>query len=798
MKFPFSWLVEYINTELTPSQTAKLLTQNGIEVESLEHSTLNYNGVVVGRVLRTEKHPNADKLCVATVSDGTSEYQVVCGAPNCRTGLKTAFAKAGATIKEPSGETFTIKQTKLRGVESYGMLCSAKELQIGDEADGIMEFAEQIKEGTDLHDLYADTIFEVGLTPNLGHCASLIGIARELSAVTKKQICYPKIQLTKSPTSSTAAINVSIKETKDCPRYSCRIIKGVKIAPSPEWLQKRLIACGMRPINNIVDLTNYVVLEMGHPLHAFDLDLLHGPELIIRSAQEGETIVTLDAKERILSQGDLLICDQTRPVAIAGVMGALNSEVGEKTQNILIESAYFNPATIRRTSKRLGLMTDASRRFERGTDPNQLVKALNRVTTLIQEVAGGTVSDAVIDIASTTFPSKQIACRLSRINLILGTQLSVSEVETIFQGLELQSTWDGTDQFQVTIPTYRGDLQQEIDLIEEVARIYGYDNLPRPLTHYHGSTLPNSPIFDIERETRVRLLSEGLQEFLTCDLIGPTLLDIVQDTQMPAETLIHVLNPTSIEQSILRPSMLPGMLQLVKYNIDHQNHDISGFEIGRIHFKEGENFKERSVVGIVLSGNSTPHQWDKKPEEVDFFHLKGIIENFLTELKIEQLSYQHSSFPILHPGRQATLFAGEVELGSFGEVHPSICRRLNVNQKIYFAELNLHDLLQVIKRDQKMQDLPLYPCSERDWTLTLDEKIEIATLLKLINQHATPRLEAVTLKDLFRSEKIGLNKKNVTLHFVYRDREKTVEQEEVEAEHTRIINEVLKSLEGNG
>jgi phenylalanyl-tRNA synthetase beta chain len=642
-----------------------------------------------------------------------------------------------------------------------------------------------------------EAVFEISLTPNLTHCASLVGIARELSAATGHAVRFPQIECKEEQTKSIhTKVKVVVEDPKKCPRYACRLVENVRIAPSPEWMQNRLNACGIRPINNIVDITNYVLLELGHPLHAFDFDQLDAGQIIVREAKEGESFITLDEKERILSKDDLLICDHSKGVAIAGVMGAANSEVTEKTVNVLIESAYFQPQSIRKTSKKLGLQTEASKRFERGADPNGVIVALDRAAMWMQELAQGTILIGIIDIKSTSFEKKTIPCRLSRINRILGTRLSVNEVELIFHRLEMHSQWDGQDTFTVTVPTYRGDVNQEIDLIEEIARVYGYDNLDKTESRYHGSLLPNPPIFLFEREMRSRSIAEGLQEFITCDLIGPKDIEVVQDLSFPPEASVKVLNPTSIDQSILRTSLLPGLLQTVKYNIDHQTRDICGFEIGRVHFREGENqYKEQSVIGIVLSGNAMPSMWDLKAREVDFFDLKGILENILQEIGIQNVDFRSKQLNTLHSGRQASIYVGDLEVGSFGEVHPAILRRLDVSQRIFFAELNLHDLIKVRSGVQKMEVVPIYPGSERDWTMTVREDIPIQSIFDAIKSIPSHFLESVSLLDIYRSDKIGKEMKNVTLHFIYRDNQRTIEQDVVDKEHARLTTESLKHIQ---
>lgn len=796
MKIPLSWLKQYIPIDSSPSQIAKILTNAGLEVDAIEKIGQGFDQVVVVKVLDVKKHPEADKLCLATVTDGQEVISVVCGAQNCRPGIKTALARIGAIIPDKEGKSTKIKRSKIRGIESFGMLCSFDDLGLSSENNGIIEFSDSVKEGTNVAGLYADTVLEISLTPNLGHCSSLIGVARELAAATKIAVTYPQIDLKEEASSIDKETSVQVLNPEACARYVCRLIQGVKVGPSPDWLKQRLEASGIRSINNIVDVTNYVLLEMGHPLHAFDFNKLEGKCVTVRKARKDESFVTLDGKARLLVEDDLLICDKVKPIALAGVMGGGNSEVSESTTDVLVEAAYFHPSTIRKTSKRLGLFTDASKRFERGTDPNILIKAADRAAMLIQEVAGGSVCKGVIDVSEKNFDERSIQCRLSRVNKILGSLLSGGEVEDIFRRLDLACTWDGQDTFSVKAPTYRNDLQEEIDLVEEVARVYGFDNISKPQTYYSSSLLPHAPIFVFERQIRNRLVEEGLQEFLTCDLIGPTLLGHIQEADMPNDSVVKVLNPTSIEQSILRTSLLPGLLQVVKYNWDHQNHQINGFEVGRIHFKDHKKYIEQSVVGIVLSGHRQPNNWETKARESDFFDLKGIIENLLEEIRAVNITIKDGGGASFHPGRSAAIYADSLKIGSFGEIHPAILRRIDIPQRVLFAELNLHDLY--IKRDlqRKLQDIPQYPASERDLTVTLKEQFLIEGVFEAVRAVSSPILESVSLLDIYRNEKLGKDVKNATFRFVYRDPKKTLSQETVDTEHMRISKKVA-SLEGS-
>lgn len=793
MRIPLSWLQEFLPLPQTPEKIAKMLTMAGLEVDHYETIGEALKEIVVGHVLEAGKHPNADKLTLATVTDGKQNYQIVCGASNCRAGLKTAFARIGTTLKH-GGEEFTIKKSKIRGVESEGMLCSEEELGLANHSDGIMELPEDSLEGTSLYEMFADTYFDISLTPNLSHCTSVFGVARELAAITSQSLSLPQVKISESQESIHDFLSVRVIDTDDCPRYACRVIRNVKIGPSPDWIKKRLEQCNLRCVNNIVDITNYVLLEMGHPLHAFDYDRLEGQEILVRKAKEGEVIQTLDGKERALKETMLAICDTINPVAIAGVMGGLNSEIQDQTCHIVLESAYFNPMSIRRTSKQLGLQSDASKRFERGTDPNQIEMVLERTAALIQQVAGGEVLSGIIDLQSKEFPPAVITCRLSRINQVIGRPFSRGEVEDIFKRLQFPYQWEGPDLFAVRVPTYRNDIKAEIDLIEEVARLYGYDHIPRQGGRYQSSKLPSVPIYLFEKDVRARLIGEGLQEFLTCDLIGPTLLQIVQDHSTPAESVVKVLNPTSIEQSVLRTSLLPGLLQVAKYNFDHQNRNIAGFEVGRIHFREGESYKEQSVAGILLTGKACPPYWDQKPRDFDFFDLKGMVENLLNAFEISNYHFKNLGLETFHSGRQASVFIDSLEIGSFGEIHPSIQRRLDVPQRLLFGEFNLHDLMKIAKSLEKVKPLAIYPSSERDWTFTVKEVVPFAQIHEIIGKQDSAILDEVSLKDIYRSEKLPSGFQNMTLHFVYRDPSKTIEQEVVDTEHQRLTARVLEQL----
>lgn len=772
MKFPLSWFKTFLPTKLSPQQIADALTRLGFEVEAIEPCGISFSNVVVAEVVSTEKHPDADKLTVAQVSDGTSTFQVVCGAANCREGIRVAYAKVGAELGD-----FTIEARKLRGVESFGMLCAHDELDLPKEpfghANGIMELDETFVVGRHLGCYFGDLVFEVALTPNLAYAAHVRGLAHELSAFLKEKVQIPSFKVEEK-----GKRKVAIESA--VPRYACRVIENVKVEPSPQWLQERIEASGLRSVNNIVDATNYVMLEMGQPLHAFDLDKIEG-EIHARAAKRGETIITLDDQERILTEEMIVIADDKKAVAIAGVMGGKNSEVSEMTTNILLEAAYFEPSSVRRTAKRLEMSTDASYRFERGTNPNALLTALDQVTSIILEVAGGKASP--INVKGNEFPDKKVKVRVERVNQILGTQLAISEVELILRNINLKVQTAKGDELSVSIPPYRHDLNEEIDLIEEVARFYGYDNIANEApTLYRNDLVSHDPSYLFERRVRHLLLQEGLQELLTCDLIGP------KDAQVLAHetTLIHLANPGSHEQSILRPSLLPSLLRVVQHNRDHDIHDLAGFEVGKLHLKVKDTYLEPMVASIVLAGKRTPAHWSEKGESADYFDLKGIVESFLNGLHIEH-TFEKSAHPSFHPGRQASVIVNGGEVGILGQVHPTH------KEDVYFAELYLDELQKAVASTQQMHPLPQFPSSSRDLTLTVPKSVSSDALFAAAKSVESKLLEAISLIDVYHSEKLGSGVKNMTFRFVYRDPNKTLSVEEVEKEHAKLTNKMTNS-----
>ncbi len=793
MKVPLSWLKEFIPVSLPPQAIGETLTLLGIEVENIEKKVFSFQGVVVGQVLSTAKHPNADKLQIAQVTDGTQEYQVVCGAPNCRAGLVTAFARIGASLTDEEQKIWKIKKSKIRDVESEGMLCSAAELGFSKEHDGIIELSTDWALGSDLTSFYSDPIFDISLTPNLGHCLSILGIARELAAALDLKAKRPDfcIQKTEGPAIA-KRLSVSVESPELCPRYALRFVQNIKVKPSPDWVVRKLEACGIRSINNVVDISNLVMLELGQPLHMFDAAKIKGNKLIISAKSAHASMITLDEKDRAIPSHALMICDTEKPLAFAGIMGGISSSVTDSTTDVVIESALFHPSSIRKTARALDLRSDSSYRFERGIDPNGLLLALDRACFLLQELAGGEIAQGVIDEKTQEFAPKEIICRVARVNALLGTKLSLNEITSLLERLEMHIKVRSQEELLVSVPTYRTDIQIEVDLIEEVAKVFGYNNLPKKTPLHRSSSVLDTPLYPFEQEMRKLLLQESLQECITCDLISPTLAKLTMEKGLTENATISVLHPRSFDQSVLRTSLLPGLLQVIKHNANHQVSDISAFEIGKIHFKEGDQFKEQTCAGLILTGKKGPLHWDEKAKEVDFFDLKGIIQNLLKGF-IEPV-FEPSHFHTLHPGRQAQLKIGKQTIGVIGEVHPAILESFGLKERVLFGELNLQDLLAIRHKDKKSHKLPSFPGSERDWTLTLKNETPIATVFEAIEKSKPRFLENYALIDLFTAEKLGADRKNATLRFIYRDQEKTISLETVDTEHRKLLESATSKL----
>ncbi len=796
MIITYNWLQEYVDFSLSPVELAHTLTMLGLEVERMETIGADLDAVVVALVESREQHPNADKLSVCKINNGTDVLDVVCGANNFKAGDKVALAQVGATLP---GD-FKIKRSKIRGEESCGMLCSEKELGLADESAGIIILPASLTVGQPVFAELGlkDTVFEIGLTPNRADCLSLIGIAREVAAKLGTTLRLPQVVVPETAPSINAVASVTIEDPDLCPRYTARYISGCTIAPSPAWLVQRLNAVGMRSINNVVDITNYVLLEFGHPLHAFDFDLLAGGKIIVKRAAEGEPFVSLDGQERRLQNSDLTICDGAKGVAIAGVMGGGNSEISAATVNILLESAYFNPYAIRRTSKRLCLHTESSHRFERGADVNVVIAALDRAAALIADLAAGKVAQGIIDVYPTVITPMPITVRLNTVNKVLGTELTIAEIKDVFQRLTFAVDEQGVDTLDVTVPTFRVDIAREIDLIEEVARLVGYENIRTtlPKAEVSGEPVPRQQV--MERTLRNLMVAQGFNEVINFSFFHPAspekLLINVDDYRSKS---IRVLNPLVEEQSVMRTTLVPSLLETAARNLNHRQVNQRIFELRRLYLpKEGEELPHEPLwLGGVLTGQRNSEGWCEGNETVDFYDAKGIVEELLANFHVQNLSYESSDLePYYHPGKACTIFAKKQRLGSFGEIHPDVQRNFALSQAVYYLELSVEALLKVAV--DKLQIVPpsRFPDVTRDVALLLNDAVSYQEVLSTARGVGVRDLADVDIFDLYQGEHLPTGHKSLAIRLRYHSHERTLTDEEVGKMHQKVVNALIAKL----
>ncbi|HZD60218.1 MAG TPA: phenylalanine--tRNA ligase subunit beta [Anaerolineae bacterium] len=796
MLVPISWLKDYIDFELSPDELAEELNLTGTAVESIDHLGEGLENVRVGQLIEVKPHPNADRLSVTTVHVGWPEtLQVVCGAKNIKPGDKVPVALVGAHL--PNG--VEIKAAKIRGVTSQGMLCSQAELKVGPDASGIFILPEDVEVGVPFAQAMGldDTIIDLEITPNRPDSLAMIGIAREVGAITSNKLHKPAVQVSESGEKSADITSVEILDPDLCPRYAARLIRGVAIEPSPTWMQQRLQRAGMRPINNVVDITNYVMLETGQPLHAFDFNTLHGKRIIVRRATRGEHMTTLDGVVRELDESMLVIADAERPVALAGIMGGANTEVSDETTDILLESAYFEPRSIMRTSRNLGLLSESSARFEKGTDPNGAVYAADRAAQLMVEIAGGSMLQGIIDVYPKVIAPQRLPLRTDRVNAILGTQLSLEEIMRILGRLELSAeVVEGTTDMWVTVPTFRPDLEREIDLIEEIARIYGYNNIESTLPESSGKQGGLSIRQKIAESIKGRLVASGLSETITYSFIDPQDIDYLQvPTGDPLRWFVELMNPLSEAMSVLRTTLLANLLRVIKYNVNREQYDVQAFEIGHVFWhEEGKELPdEETMLGIAMTGAWQPDAWYEKGRAIDFFDLKGVIEAIVDGIGVTDWSVRQFTHPALHPGRTAELLIGDEAIGFFGELHPDAQAAFDM-PRAYVAELNFNKLIDNARIEKVFTEIPRYPAISLDIAVLVDESILNEQLIELIRGEGQPILEQVRLFDLYTGKGIPEGKKSMAYSMIFRAPDRTLTDEEALEARERIVNRLSKEL----
>lgn len=787
----YKWLQEYVDLSgITPAELADKITKSGIEVEGVETLNEGLKGVVIGHVLEREQHPNADKLNKCLVDIGEEEpVQIICGAPNVDKGQKVAVATVGAVLPG----NFKIKKAKLRGEESNGMICSLQELGIEPKlvakefSEGIFVFPNDVTVGEDaLEKLNRDDhILELGLTANRSDCMSMLGVAYEVAAILDREVKLPHPQVSTTAEKATDYIKVTVEAKEDNPLYVAKVIKNVKIAPSPLWMQGRLMAAGIRPHNNVVDITNYILLEYGQPLHAFDYDALGSKEILVRRAKNGEKIVTLDDAERTLTEEHLVITNGSEPVALAGVMGGANSEVQADTTTVLLESAYFKGATVRAASKDMGLRSEASARFEKGVDPNRVRAAAERAAELLALYAGGEVLEGAAEADTLQVEPAVISITLEKINGVIGTAITKEEVENIFSRLQFDTTTDN-ETFTVTVPTRRGDITIEEDLIEEVARLYGYDRIPTTLPI--GSSKPGY-LTDYQKKRRiVRTFLEGagLYQAITYSLTNPT-----KATQFALETRepIELSMPMSEEHSQLRLSILPQLLDVLKYNLARQNDRVAVYEMGAVFLANGseELPQEREHLAGAITGLWHEHGWQGEKKAVDFFVLKGILEGLFAKLGLEnKVEYRQATIEGMHPGRTAEIFLSDKKIGFIGQVHPTIQKEMDLKET-YVFELSLETLLSDAVAPLQYEAIPRFPSITRDIALVVDQATVAGELENIIVEAGGKLLKDVHIFDLYEGERMEPGKKSIAYSLKYFDPEKTLTDEEVTKVHEKVL-----------
>jgi phenylalanyl-tRNA synthetase beta chain len=794
----YNWLKEFVDIDAPPQELCHRLTMAGLEVDSIKELGAGLETVIVARLDQVDPHPDADRLTLCQVNTGSEVVSVVCGATNHKAGDLVALAQPGTVLP---GD-FKIKKSKIRGQVSCGMLCSEKELGLADASEGIMILPAKLPLGQPVFDVmgWRDYQIEIGLTPNRPDCLSIIGVAREVAALYGKQLKLPTIKLTEAGESIVSHASVDIENTQACPRYAARMIRGVNIGPSPDWMVRRLEAVGMRSINNIVDVTNYVMMELGHPLHAFDFRFVEDGRIVVKCAQEGEKFGTLDGQEHHLSADDLMICDGRKAVALAGVMGGLNSEVQDDTQTILLEAAYFNPLSVRRTSKRHGLHTESSHRFERGADVDMVPVALDRAAALMAELGGGNVLADVIDTYPQALPQRKVKLALASVQRTLDLPLNAATVSQCLEsiGLNVAICPGEIPLFEVSIPSFRPDLEREIDLIEEIARLYGYDKIP--VTMPVGAVDASVPADHqrLQKKLRDMLVAAGFSETINYSFIAA---HAVERIGLPEDDVrrcqVPILNPLSEEQAVMRTSLVPSLLETVTRNLNYRSTDLRLFELRPVFLSgEGDQTTERLSLSAVMTGRREPEGWAQSSALVDFYDLKGTVENILTAFGLEHVRFDaRSTQPYLHPGKSCALTAEDgVLLGYLGEVHPRTLSAFDIDQPAYLLDLDAEELLCRCVSRRSFTPLSRFPDVSRDTALLVDEEVRAEQILDILRQHQARTVEDLTLFDLYIGKGIPSGKKSIGVRIRYRDMTKTLTEEEVGKAHDRMISTLCEKL----
>jgi phenylalanyl-tRNA synthetase beta chain len=802
MKVSLSWLKDYVPIEMDPSDLAEALTMVGLEVESVSDRYSYLDTVYVGRIEEIAPHPNAGKLHLCQVETGEGKVSVVCGAPNTQIGMLSAIALPGTEF--PEG--FVLEKSVIRGQASEGMLCSEGELGLGEDRSGIMALDPSLAVGDKLASALGlwDTVFEIEITPNRPDCLSVIGVAREIAAIQKVGLTYPDFKLVDRGDDIVKRTSVKIEAPDHCPRYVARLIEDIKIQPSPFWLQERLLSVGQRPINNIVDVTNFVLMETGQPLHAFDFDFLAENRIVVRTADKGETFVTLDQKERVLDAEMLMICDGQKAVAVGGIMGGLNSEIEDSTTRVLLESAYFNAVSVRRTSKRLGLSTDASYRFERGVDPAGQIAAANRAAKLMAELGGGRLISGLIDEHPNPQPLKSLKLSVKNTNRLLGTQMQRREIANLLKSIEFNVEKKGskkeTDFLTVTPPSFRVDISRPEDLMEEVARLSGYNHIPTTFPAMPATGRPYQKKIDVRDRTRRLMAGFGFHETTNYSFMHQKFADRLRlKADDPRRQRVDILNPLTEDQAAMRTSLVPGLLQTVHYNFSQQVKNLKIFEIGKIFINETppQLPREPEILAGLWTGLRHAVSWHDQASVCDFYDIKGVAEGLLKALQIDDVQFTRlpeNECTYTRPGHTAQILSNDKLLGLVGEIHPEVLANYDLKQPAFLFELHFDQLLPLIKDTKQYRPIPKFPAIFRDITIIVDSDIETQKIIAEGYKQAEALVESFNLVSVFEGKPIAEDKKSVSLRVTYRSPDKTLQDEDVTPIHQSIADRLVRAF----
>ncbi len=808
MKISYNWLKQYIDINLSADKVAEILTDTGLEVEGIEQFESikgGLEGIVIGEVTSCTKHPNADKLSVTTVNIGTDrELPIVCGAPNVASGQKVVVATVGAKLYDGNNE-FKIKKAKMRGEVSEGMICAEDELGLGASHDGIMVLPSSIKAGTPANEYFeieTDTVFEIGLTPNRIDGASHIGTARDLVAFLKQsekniKLSIPSVNDFKIDNNN-LPISIEIADNTQCPRYSGVTVSNVKVKQSPTWLQNRIKSIGLKPINNLVDISNFVLHETGQPLHFFDADKIAGNKVIIKTLEENTEFITLDEETRKLSSDDLMICNEKEAMCIAGVFGGLHSGVNEDTKNIFIESAYFNPVYVRKTSKRHTLSTDASFRFERGTDPNNTIYALKRAALLIKEIAGGEISSEIIDVYPNKIEDYDITVSYKNITRLIGKTLDKKIIKNILESLDIKIVSANNETLELKIPTYRVDVRREVDVIEEILRIYGYNNIEiskKVNSSISYSQKPNKE--KIVNTISNQLSNNGFNEIMCNSLSKANYYS--EGKTYKKENLVEILNPLSNDLNILRQTLLFGGLESIAYNRNRKNKNLKFYEFGNCYFKKDikndnplTKYNQEYKLSLFVTGQDEEENWNSKNEPTTFFHLKTHIENILNRLGIDinKINSKSVASDIFSEGISYTL--NNIKIVDFGIIKNQILKTFDINSEVFYAEFNWNQVIKLsAKNNIQYTEISKYPEVKRDLALLLDKNIKFSEIRELAFKTEKKLLKKVSLFDIYEGKNIDTDKKSYAISFVLQDENKTLKDKQID----KIMNKFISLFE---